>query len=177
MPDLAPALRLYAVLDWLILRAIGAVLLLLAWGLHDRRADVGPLEPLLYGQDVARAIVAYGVLGAICLVPVIVPRAIASPRTLLAGAVKAGLLVGLALVLLPVIDVAVRADLPAPLPEAVRETLPGAVEGLCAVMILATIVLAFFQQVAAPPLRRDGLGNPVRPVAADDLRALRASRM
>ena len=175
LPDLGPALGIYVAIDWLMLRLCGLALAGIAWAIYDAGPDA--LAPLLYGQDPRYAMIAYGIVGASLAVPVALPQALIRPRTVLGGAAKAALLVAITALLLPAIEVATVLYVPQEHRVAVLGAAPTVFKGLAGCLVLSTIVIAFFRQLSGPREQFDGMGRPIMRFEADDLRALRASRM
>ena len=178
LPVKGPAFAVYAVLDWLMLRLFGAALLVVAfslWRIHDVGGSFAPVSTLLYGQEPLHAVAAYGAAGAIVLLPFGLPRGLARPETVPAGVVKAALIASLAVVLLPAVDSLVEMYVPFGQRAALEAALPPLIKGLAGVMLMSTIVIAFFRHLDAP--MRDAAGNVVTTARDEEMRALRVARM
>ena len=173
LPELDGAERVYGMLEWLSVRAWAGLVLLCAWRLHGGEAGVPAGFVVPGAADVDTATSAYGVCG---LALLLAPKIVLRPSTLFGGLLKAAVLVGLGLFTLPAVELAgshlaAQADL-----GAAATMIAPAMKLALSIAVTASIVFAFFRQLAGP-VRLDGLGRPIERLRTDDLRALRASRM
>ena len=178
LPDLGFFMWLYTVTDWLLLRLCGLGLLATAWMIHgqDARGRAEKVALILHGMPPQTAVTVYAAWGALLAVPVVLPRVLARPSTILGGAMKAAILVGLSLLFIPAIDLAIDLHVPREYRGVMHEAVPRLFKAVAGVAILSTMAVALFRQLGRTP-------TPVAPspraprIGATELRALRVARM
>ena len=178
IPALGAAMKLYVVADWMMLRIMGLGLMatgyLLWTTIRDERAVQA--ATLAHGQDPMAALYLYGGLGAILGVPFLLPAAIARPRNVAFGALKAILLVAAAYALMDPLKLMI-VDLTPPLYHATLiETVPRLFKAICGVAVTSALLISFFRHLGALPAMDTGGPAKVH-LSAQELQDLRKARM
>ena len=178
LPAIGAMMKLYVVADWLVLRLMGLGLCATAWMLWTmiQQGETSQAELLAYGQDPMKALMIYGGFGAILALPFLLPGAIAAPRHVAGGLVKAVILVGAALVLIPPLRAAIVTFTPEIYHVTLMATVPTLFKAVTGVAVTSTLLIAFFRQLGTLP-QTNYKGEPIVMLSQDDLRALRLARM
>lgn len=178
LPAIGAAMKLYVGADWLILRLMGLSLLGTAWMLWTllRADDVARAERLSHGVSPWTALGAYAAIGTIMVLPVLMPRAVARPRHVGFGMVKAALLVLAAYGLLDPLRLAMVLHTPDAYHPVLLATVPKLFRAVAGIAVTSVLLVAFFRQLGALPAA-DGRGPPVTAMTAAELREMRAARM
>ncbi|UWQ20498.1 hypothetical protein [Jannaschia sp. W003] len=176
LPNVGPLMKAYRAVDWVMLRILGLGLVALAWAIRTL-ADPEKCAAVLHGITPQTATVVYFVWGLLLAFPVLLPRGIANPHTVLAGALKAALILAATAALLPALDLLVEMQVPRDYRNAVAGAVPNVVKAVAGLAVLSTVAVAFFRQLGAGS--RGGAVPDKRAAGptAEELRELRRSRM
>ncbi len=130
---------------------------------------------LAHGLAPHLAIAAYAMGGLLLVVPFLLPRAIARPRHVLGGLVKAAILVAAAFALLDPMRTAIVLLVPALYEPMLLATVPMLFRSVAGLAVTAILVVAFFRQLGLQPVTasRDQRDDP----DAGALREMRRARM
>ncbi|KIT18183.1 hypothetical protein [Jannaschia aquimarina] len=177
LPDIGFAMKMYIVADWTIMKIFGLCLLGMAWMIHIQPVDyMEPLAPILYGIAPQTMKYVYAGWGMALILAFLLPRSLVRPRSVVGGGLKAAVLLGLALLILPafttLIDLHVHRDYRGVL----HATLPKLFKSVAGIAVLSTVVIAFFRQLSGIP-ELDHQGRKVLRYSDDDLRSIRSARM
>ncbi|GIT92075.1 hypothetical protein JANAI62_25330 [Jannaschia pagri] len=177
LPSIGAAMKLYIAADWIVMRLLGAGLLwtgYVLWQLieAERWSRVAALS---YGQNPMHALYAYAGIGALMATPFLLPRFITAPRHVAGGLLKAMLLVGSALVLLPMLHVAIELYTPDLYWATLHATVPSVFKGVAAVAVTSALLISFFRQLGSTP-KVDYSGKPVMILSGQQLKDLRDAR-
>ncbi|MEM9796626.1 MAG: hypothetical protein AAF919_09060 [Pseudomonadota bacterium] len=178
LPALGWIVKLYNAADWVLLRILGVLMLATAWLLYQAFAAETGAQPelLAYGLDTTQAMLLYGVAGGMLALPFLLPRFLAAPRHVFFGMVKAVMLVGAGIILLPVLPVLIDSYVPAEYQSFLPAALPDYLKMGLGVALVLAIMAAFFRHLAGPP-RVDYMGRPIVAMSEKDLREMRSLRM
>lgn len=178
LPALGPAMKLYVVADWTILRLMGLGLMATAyliWTLidADRTAQAALLS---HGKPPMTALLVYGGAGAMLGLPFLLPVRIARPVSVTFGMLKAVLLVASAYVLIGPLNLAIVEFTPKIYHPTLLETVPRLFKAICGVAVTAALLISFFRQLGGLPAV-DYTGAPKVHLTPAQLYDLRKSRM
>lgn len=178
LPSIGAAMKLYVVADWVVLRALGAGLLGVAWMLWTAQeaGRAGDVTALSRGLEPAIAIYAYAVLGALLLLPVALPMGLASPRHVFGGLLKAVMLVGAAWALMDPLDVAIDAYATEPYRPTLHAAVPKLFKAIAGIAVTSALLIAFFRQLSRP-VRIDHTGAAIHVLSPAEMAAMRRERM
>ena len=178
IPALGFAMKLYVIADWVVLRALGAGLVGTGYMLQQMMAAgrTSRVEPLVWGQEPLHALWAYYMVGALLLVPVLLPRWIARPCHVAGGLAKAALLVVVGFLLMRPLEMAIILYTDDMYHATLAATVPRLFKATAGVAITAALITSFFRQLGTSP-RQDHTGRPIEMLSADELRKMRHGRM
>lgn len=178
LPSIGGAMKLYIATDWLVLRLLGLALLGVAWMLWDMIAAerTAQATEVAFGYDPSQAMWAYAALGAILTLPFLMPRALAMPRHVFFGMVKAVLLVAIAFALLTPLEIAIEQFTPKIYHATLLATVPKLFKPITGVAVTSVLLISFFKQLQKVPAT-DYRGEAKVEFSTEELRALRKARM
>ena len=178
LPSIGLIMKLYMAADWVVLRLLGAGLIGTAWMIYDSQTRGAELTSarLTHGYDPLYATLFYGGLGAMLLVPFLLPRALVVPRNLLGGVLKAALLAGVCVALLTPAQVAVTYLTPPAYHDALEVAILPLLKATAGIAITAALLISFFRQLNAIP-HVNYRGETIQSLSQNDLRKIRKQRM
>jgi hypothetical protein len=164
--------------DWLVLRLLGAGLLGGAWVLWSTLQAERPAEEtgLTWGQDPLHALALYAALGLVLAVPLLLPRTVLVPGNVVMGLVKATLIAGSAVLLMPALAPLAAFLPPDAVPPALLSEAPLALRVAAAFSVALAVLDGLVGQFGRKR-RLDYAGRPIIELTPDELRQLRLSRM
>jgi hypothetical protein len=178
LPALGAAMKLYIVADWTMLRLMGLGLMATAYLIWTLiQADrTGQAELLSHGKAPMTALLVYGGIGAILCLPLLLPQAIARPKNVIFGMVKAILLVAAAYVLIEPMNLAIVEFTPKIYHPTLIETVPRLFKAICGVAVTSALLISFFRQLNGLPAV-DYKGDAKVHLSPEQLYDLRKARM
>jgi hypothetical protein len=165
--------------DWLAMRVLGAGMIGTAWLIWQMMAAPGTpplLTALSFGQPPLHALAAWLAAGVLLAVPLLLPGWLVTPRNVLAGGVKAAMLLGAAWLLAPMLPVAIDLLAPPALAPELLRVGPAVFARLAWIAAALAMAAAFYRHLQ-PRTRVDYLGRPVLELTKEELYDMRRSRM